>query len=333
MEEAFRMGTRDVAGELQSGRAALVVHDPKANALSDLVVGLAQSDLTILLRGETGVGKEVLASSLHSVSARPGPLVGINCAALPESLLESELFGHERGAFTGAVQSRAGLFEAAAGGTLFLDEVGDMPPAVQAKLLRSIETRQVLRVGGRHPVQVDVRFIAATHRDLRADVAKGAFRRDLYFRLNGITLTIPPLRERRDAIAGLAGQFAAASASRIGRRAPLLSESALDVLVRHDWPGNIRELKTVMERAVLLCRGDELEEGQIVIDPPLDDPPASSEHAAARHARASGERDRILNALAQCNGNQSRAAKVLGVSRATLAHKLAVHRIPRPRAG
>jgi two-component system response regulator AtoC len=327
------MSEGEVGGASRDNRDALVVHDPNGDALSDLVVGLAQSDLTILIRGETGVGKEILAHALHAVSGRSGPLIGINCAALPESLLESELFGHERGAFTGAVQARIGLFEAAAGGTLFLDEVGDMPLAVQAKLLRSIESRQVLRLGGRQAFHVDVRFIAATHRDLRVDVASGALRRDLYFRLNGITLTIPPLRERRSAIGRLAVEFVAASATRRGRRAPGLSVSAVAALVNHDWPGNVRELKTVMERAVLLCRGEVIDDGHIVLDPPLDDPGRGLGPIAARRAISSGERDRIIEALAQCDGNQSRAAKLLGMSRATLAHKLAVHRIPRPRAG
>jgi DNA-binding NtrC family response regulator len=318
-------------GASAEGRAALIVRDPRAGLASDVVQRVAASDVSILIRGETGVGKEVLARALHDRSGRSGPLVGLNCASLSESLLESELFGHERGAFTGAVATKPGLFEAASGGTVFLDEVGDLPLAAQVKLLRAIETRQVLRVGGLRPIELDVRFLAATHRDLAADVARGAFRQDLYFRLNGLTLVVPPLRERKEAVPLLAQEFLTEAATRAKRKTvPRLAAAAVAALARHAWPGNVRELKAVIERAALLSGGDEITARHIVLDAPAP-APAPAPPAAQGSPEDSAERDRIVAALEQCSGNQTRAAKVLGISRATLVHKLDVHRIPRPR--
>ena len=318
------LGVPSPIGESAEGRAELVVRDVRSGALTDLITRVAASDVSVLIRGETGTGKEVLARALHQASKRSGPLVALNCAALNESLLESELFGHERGAFTGAVQAKPGLFESAASGTVFLDEVADMPLGVQAKLLRAIETRQVLRLGGVKPVELDVRFFAATHRDLRAAVAAGDFRQDLYFRINGITIVVMPLRDRKDAIPALAQEFLAEAAARAGRASPTLTPATLAVLARHDWPGNVRELRAVIARAVLLAPGAEIAPKHIVVDPP-----------AARAGEAvevdSDERARIVAALEECAGNQTRAAKHLGISRATLAHKLALLKIPRPR--
>jgi two-component system response regulator AtoC len=334
---ALFLGQPSGAGESVAGRAALVVRDPRADAQSEVIVRVARSDVSLLVRGETGVGKEVLARTIHALSGRAGPLLGINCAALSESLLESELFGHERGAFTGAVQARPGLFEAAAGGTVFLDEVGDLPLGVQAKMLRAIEARQVIRVGGVRPVDLDVRFIAATHRDLNADVATGAFRKDLYFRLNGVTLVVPPLRSRREAIPALANQFLADAAARAGRiPVPRLAPDALAVIGQHDWPGNVRELKAVIERAVLIASGDEIGPRHLLIDEPVAPPapPAAGPATPATWAldpAAAIERDRIVAALEACAGNQTHAARELGMSRATLVTKLGLYRIPRPR--
>jgi DNA-binding NtrC family response regulator len=328
------LGVPSALGESAEGRAALVVRDASAGALSELVVRVAQSDVSVLVTGETGTGKEVLAQALHQRSGRGGRFVAINCAALSESLLESELFGHERGAFTGAVQAKPGLFETAARGTVFLDEVGDLPASIQPKLLRAIESRQVTRLGGVQPTDLDVRFIAATHRDLRTAVVRGQFRQDLYFRLNGITLSLLPLRDRRDTIPLLVQEFLDAAAARTRRPPPRVTANAFAALLRHDWPGNVRELKAVVERALLLTAGDELDTRQIVIDPPMVasaplDAAASADDDASPGDDA--ERERIVAALDACAGNQTRAAAKLGWSRATLSHKLALLRIPRPR--
>jgi transcriptional regulator with PAS, ATPase and Fis domain len=249
----------------------------------------------------------------------------INCAALTESLLESELFGHEKGAFTGATQTKLGLLETADGGTVFLDEIGDLPLALQAKLLRVIEDKKVMRVGALAPVAIDVRFLAATHKDLEAECDRGAFRRDLYFRIAAVTIVIPPLRERIDEIEPLARGFLREASERAHRRGIKLSKAALARLVGDSWPGNVRELRNAIERAVLLC--------ETVIEP---------EHLpSSRESRPSGgdlragvvayERQRIVEALAECNGNQTKAAKLLGISRRTLIERLDELQLPRPR--
>ena len=323
------LGMPSPIGESAEGRAELVVRDVRSGALTDLISRVAASDVSVLIRGETGTGKEVLARALHEVSHRSGPLLAINCASLNETLLESELFGHERGAFTGAVQAKPGLFEASQGGTVFLDEVAELPSGVQAKLLRAIETRQVMRLGGVRPIDLDIRFLAATHRDLRDAVAEGEFRQDLYFRINGITILVVPLRDRKDTIPALVQEFLAEASARARREAPRLTPAALATLARHDWPGNVRELKTVIERAILLAPGPEIGPKHIVIDTPV-----SAEEVVLPRAPSTNqsERDRIIAALDECAGNQTRAAKKLGIARATLAHKLALFRIPRPRS-
>ena len=323
------LGMASPIGESAEGRAELVVRDVRAGALTELISRVAASDVSVLIRGETGTGKEVLARALHQASKRSGPLLAINCASLNESLLESELFGHERGAFTGAVQAKPGLFEASQGGTVFLDEIAELPSSVQAKLLRAIETRQVMRLGGVRPIDLEIRFLAATHRDLREAVAEGEFRQDLYFRINGITILVVPLRDRKDTIPALAQEFLAEASARARRERARLSPAALATLARHDWPGNVRELKAVMERAVLLSPGPEIAPKHIVIDTPAPVDPAATPAAASQ---SEDERARIIAALDECAGNQTRAAKKLGIARATLAHKLALFRIPRPRS-
>jgi DNA-binding NtrC family response regulator len=228
---------------------------PAMQHLYRLAESVAQSNITVVVRGETGAGKEVLGEEIHRRSARAGgPLVKLNCAAMPEQLLESELFGYERGAFTGATQAKPGLIEAAEAGTLFLDEVGEMPLATQAKLLRVVETREVMRLGSVRPKAVDVRFVAATHRDLEDMVVRGGFRQDLYYRLNGVSLWIPPLRDRVEEIPRLANEFVARFCRESKRPTVPISDAAMAVLKSYPWPGNVRELRNVVERAVVFCR-------------------------------------------------------------------------------
>jgi DNA-binding NtrC family response regulator len=299
----------------------------------------ATSKINVLILGETGVGKEVLASAVHRMSGRKdGPFVCINCAALSETLLESELFGHEKGAFTGATHSKEGLLEAADGGTVFLDEVGEMPLPLQAKLLRAVESRQVTRVGGLKARSIDVRFVAATNRDLEREVERKTFREDLYYRLNGISLTIPPLRERPAEIESLGRSFLAQAAKTTRKRVPALSAEALELLTTYCWPGNIRELRNMMERAFLLCDGGEITGEHLPVEkmqgtrPELPEPGPA---AATNGHRRSGtlDRQRILEALAKSAGNQTRAAKLLGMSRRAFCDWLTRLNIPRPRAG
>ncbi|MEO8706761.1 MAG: sigma 54-interacting transcriptional regulator [Kofleriaceae bacterium] len=314
-------------------RASLVIEDPQAASASPVLTSVARSAASVLIRGESGSGKQVLAETLHRLSGRPGRLVSINCAAIGSELLESELFGHERGAFTGAIATKPGLLEVAGGGTVLLDEIGDMPPALQAKLLRAVESREVLRVGGTEPISIAARFISATHRDLLGAVEAGTFRLDLYYRLAGVTLAIPALRDRGGGrILGIARELLIASAARDGRPAPSLSAAASARLQAHDWPGNVRELRNVIERALILST-DTIDGAHIVFDemprPTLPATPGAL--AADTSPSEDAERRSIVDALEQCNGNQTRAAKLLGISRSTLATKLSIHRIPRPR--
>ena len=289
----------------------------------------------MLILGETGVGKELLAELVHRRSPRAkGPFVCINCSALADTLLESELFGYEKGAFTGATQAKPGLLEAAAGGTVFLDEIGDMPGTLQTKVLRAIESRKVTRVGGLAPRPLDVRFVAATHVDLEAAIADDRFRSDLYFRLNGISLTIPPLRDRPEEIEPLARAFLAAACAAGKRRPPRLSSDALEALQAYDWPGNIRELRNAIERALVRSEGGEIGPEHLPVEKLRLARPAAAAPAAAGVAAPGGlaERQRILEVMAQVGSNQTRAAKRLGISRGTLIDRLKRHGIKRPQS-
>jgi DNA-binding NtrC family response regulator len=320
-----------------------VIADPAMQQLFAQADMVAQSPISVLILGETGVGKEVLAERIHQRSGRKGRFMPLNCAALTETLLESELFGHEKGAFTGAIASKEGLFEAADGGTLFLDEVGELPPATQVKLLRVLEERKVLRVGGRSARSVDVRFVAATHRDVEREAERGGFRSDLYYRLNGITLHVPPLRARRGDVAQLAARFIAQSAGALKRPCtPALSSAALEVLQSYAWPGNIRELRNVIERGVLLCDGAEITPAHLPpkmcnavtggeARPNSVDPAAGDPRAQLLRQIEDVERARVVEALARCGGNQTQAAEQLGISRRTLVTRLQTYDLPRPR--
>jgi transcriptional regulator with AAA-type ATPase domain len=295
-----------------------------------LAARAAAGNINLLILGETGAGKEVLARAIHASSARAArALVSVNCASLSETLLESELFGHERGSFTGAAQAKPGLLETAPGGTVFLDEVGELPLQLQAKLLRVIEAREIVRVGAVRPRKIDVRFIAATNRDLEAEVQRNAFRRDLFFRLAGLTVVLPPLRERPLDLPRLARQMVTELARQGGhRRAPALSDAALAVLAAHGWPGNVRELRNVIERALLLCDGATITPADLGLDPKPAPPPKVNHNAALE---PDSERTRVLAALAVCAGNQSRAARRLGISRKVLIARLDAYGVARPR--
>jgi two-component system response regulator AtoC len=310
--------------------SALRVDDPNPRVPPPLLTTVAVSSLPVLIRGETGVGKELLAETLHRLSGRGGRLVRINCASFSPELLESELFGHERGAFTGAVATRKGLLETAAGGSVFLDEIGEMPMPLQARLLRAIEAREIVRVGGADSVPVDVRFIAATNRDLPAEIAREAFRLDLYYRLAVVTLTIPPLRERRDRLPSLATELLRAAAARSSAPVPALSAAVIARLQAHDWPGNVRELRNAIERAFLLSGGQDLQPVHVVLDAPEVAARAAPPSDVPARGEDDDERQRIIDALQACAGNQTRAARMLGMARSTLAAKLVIHGIPRP---
>jgi len=349
---------------------SIVVRSPVMRKLYELVERVAPGDITLLILGDTGVGKEVMAEQVHRRSPRRDkPFLRLNCAALSESLLESELFGHERGAFTGAHQIKTGLLETAQGGTVFLDEIGELPMSVQVKLLRVLEERQVWRVGGIKPRPIDVRFVAATNRDLEAATAEHKFRQDLYFRLAGVTLHMPPLRERAEEIEPLAREFAR-QLSRNSRPATL-SPEVIGLLAGYSWPGNIRELRNAIERAVLLA-GDgpvlpehfAVEKMTATVSTPIAEtplpraspvrsardsiagtqndtlPPDGEYESEATDAVSLGERLRrqvqeverqhIIDALTRCGGNQTRAARELGISRRTLISRLEAYNIPRP---
>jgi transcriptional regulator of acetoin/glycerol metabolism len=300
-----------------------------------MIERVAAGEIPVLLMGETGVGKEVLVELIHEHSHRSrGPLISVNCAAIPPSLIESELFGHEKGAFTDATSSTQGLLERADRGILFLDEVGELPTAMQAKLLRVLESKEVQRVGGTRSWKVDVRVVTATNRDLERLVQEGGFRQDLLYRINAFTLVIPPLRERRAEIEGLARHFLAKAWDSARGPTPDLSPEAIALLRSHEWPGNIRELRNVIERVALLC------DGTVVLPRHLP-PHLTATHVAAtlpadaplRDTVREAERQRIVEALEASKGNQTRAAELLGVSRRTLISRLDDYGLPRPRKG
>ena len=301
-----------------------IVLDPAMKRVFGLVDRIADSAMTILILGETGVGKEGVAEAIHGKSSRRDkPLIKLNCAALPETLLESELFGYEKGAFTGADKRKVGFFEAADGGTLFLDEIGEMPLALQAKLLRVLERKVITRVGGTAEIATDARVVAATHRDLEAEVRAGRFRQDLLYRIGGFTIVVPPLRDRGSEILPLAAHFARLTAQEQGRPAPTLADDAREALAGYTWPGNVRELKNAIERALVLC-------GEAITAADLPDKLRDARQRVApvtpaadmRGHLAEVERAAIVTALEAEDQNQTRAARRLGLSRRALIYKM-----------
>ena len=292
----------------------------------ELVRRIAPTRSAVLITGETGTGKELVARAMHNLSPRREHLfVPLNCAAIPAELLESELFGHTRGAFTGAESQRAGKFEVAHGGTLFLDEIGDMPYPLQAKLLRVLQEGVIERLGSNKPITVDVRVVSSTHRDLPARIRESAFREDLYYRLNVFNIRLPPLRERREDVANLATHFLHGFARELAREAPVLTSEALRLLERHAWPGNVRELQNLMERVAVLAAGPEVDVGFFTaLMSPAPERPAETgpEELALQPAVEQLERKLILRALGAADDNKAEAARLLGISERTLWYKL-----------
>jgi transcriptional regulator with GAF, ATPase, and Fis domain len=282
-------------------------------ALFDRIARVAKTESTILLRGESGTGKELVARAAHRNSSRSdGPFIAVNCAAITESLLESELFGHEKGAFTGAIGQKKGKLELADRGTLFLDEIGELPLALQAKLLRALQEREFDRVGGTRPVRVDFRLIAATNRDLEAGVRAGSFRQDLFYRLNVVSLLLPPLRDRKEDLPLLAEYFIRKHAPRCGRRVRGITPAAVEQLERHDWPGNVRELENAIEQALALGSGEEIQPDDLPVAARAAGPAAGSSldyHATLEETK----RHLIVRAFELAGGSHAGAARLLGV--------------------
>ncbi len=320
------------AGQI-SGFEDLIGRSAAFTRVLEVARRTAPTDLTVLIEGESGTGKELVARAIHRLSTRKdGPFIAVNCAAIPEGLLESELFGHERGAFTGAVRSKAGRFELAREGTLFLDEIGDMPLAMQAKILRALQEREVERIGGLRPIAVNVRVIAATHQSLDQFVADGKFRSDLFYRLQGVRLRLPPLRERIDDLPEFMNRFLEEAKQRLARATALIVPEALRCLWTYSWPGNVRELRHVLEGALLLSDGviqpehlpPAIQVGRGNAAGPVSPDPTRSLDEALDEL----ERRMILEALRRANGIQTRAAKLLGISDQSLWYRIKKHKIP-----
>jgi DNA-binding NtrC family response regulator len=295
-------------------------------AVFELAKTAARSNSTILVLGESGTGKEVLARAIHAESPRAGePFVAVSCAALTESLLESELFGHEKGSFTGAIARRKGKFEAAHGGTLFLDEVGDIGPKLQLDLLRVLEERRFHRVGGNEPIEVDVRIVAATNRDLRKAAVEGKFREDLFYRLNVIPILIPPLRQRREDVPLLVEAFVERLAVEMKKRLDGVSPDAMSALMAHDWPGNVRELRNVLERGAVVATGAVIQ----LVDLGLPTKAEALPRAGTLASLEEVEKRHVAAVLAHTGGNVSQSARILGIDRVTLYNKMRKYGIRR----
>jgi len=328
---ALRRENANLRAQLREryGLPGLIARSPAMHAVLDLVERVAPTDATVLIQGESGTGKEVIAKAVHHASTRSArPFVAVNCGAVPEPLLESELFGHVRGAFTGAAASKPGLFEEADGGTLFLDEIAEMPPALQVKLLRALQSGEVRRLGATQAATIDVRVLAATNGDLATRISQGSFREDLFYRLNVIQMILPPLRDRREDIPALAEHFLTRAAAKL-ERTLRLSPAALERLLRYPWPGNVRELENAIARAAILARTEAIEADDL---PPhvsaglhLGPSPALPRQITL----ADAERAHILTTLERYGRNHSGAAEALGIGRTTLWRKLKEYGIER----
>jgi two-component system response regulator AtoC len=334
---AMQRENRFLRDEVAKGWGEFIGRGPKMRQLYELIQQAAPARSSVLIVGETGTGKELVARAIHQASGRGGLFVPINCAAIPAELLESELFGHQKGAFTGAHRDRMGKFELAGGGTIFLDEITEMPLPLQAKLLRVVQEGMVERLGAQRAVKIDLRIVAATNRDPQQAVAEGAMRQDLFFRLNVVRIDVPPLRERREDIQLLAEHFLQKYSAELGRSTPRLTEEALQNLLSYRWPGNVRELENLMERAAVLCRGKDIEARHL----PLDIVPAGVAPSAApaapgltdsaslllkTHVEAV-EKKLIEAALERSSDNKSAAARLLGVSERALWYKIKKYRL------
>jgi DNA-binding NtrC family response regulator len=320
-----RVRAIDAAAE-SAASCGLVGQSPAMVEVYKAIGRVARSDATVLILGPSGTGKEMVARAIHAYSGRTGPYAAVNCSAIPETLLESELFGHEKGAFTGADRSRAGRLEQAAGGTFLLDEIGDMPLNLQGKLLRVLETRSVERIGGAGLTTLNARVLAATNRDPATQVSLGQMREDLYYRLAVVTITVPALRDRRDDIPALIDHFVHTISTRLGRPVAGVDPAVYERLLAHDWPGNVRELRNVIERMLVLCRNGQLRTGDVPVlqselVPVQDDDPIRS-LVTQQVTLAQLERRYIERVLAELDWNQSRAATRLGIHRNTLRRKI-----------
>lgn len=320
IERAFRMyelqaENARLSGLQDSPLSGLLTRDPGMLKICRTIEKLAPASVTVALLGESGTGKEVLARGLHALSPRVKErFVAINCAAIPDTLLESELFGYEKGAFTGAVRQTPGKIETAHRGTLFLDEIGDLPLPLQAKLLRFLQERVIERLGGREEIAVDVRIVCATHRDLNAQIKAGLFREDLYYRLAEVVVDIPPLRDRDGDAMLLSQAFVQRYARENGRPVPMLTDDAMSAIEAYDWPGNVRELENCLKRAVVMADGNRITVEDLGLEPGDD----QLDHLNLRQVRDEAERRAVVRALARTNGNIARAAEVLGISRPSL---------------
>jgi len=317
----------------------LIGSSPPMLELRKLIGKVAAEPVTVLIRGETGTGKEVVAREIHRRShCADGPFVGVNCAALPEGLMESELFGHEKGAFTGAIAQSTGRFELAHNGTIFLDEIGEVSPAVQVKLLRVIQEREFERVGGKRKVRVNVRLIAATSKDLESAMKSGEFREDLFYRVNVVPVFIPPLRERRSDVPALAEYFLSKYCRELNKKPKTISEAAMRILKSYDWPGNVRELENVIERVLVISDDDELLPEHLPVEMRRQAKAVPEMPVESREEKPLGlndslelvEKQMVLDALESCGWNQTRAAEKLGITRDNLRYRLKKYRIGRP---